>query len=114
MTLWVKIENETVVNVMVASADVIHRYEGEWIETAEDNSIRKQYAGIGYKYDRVKDQFVEPRVYPSWVLDDDNNWQPPTPYPREDRTETPVNNDFWRWIESKLEWVEFKNGDEEE
>jgi hypothetical protein len=41
--------------------------------------IRKQYAGIGFTYDAVNDVFIAPQPYPSWALDDNFNWQPPSP-----------------------------------
>ena len=64
--------------------------------TSYNNSIRKQYAGIGYSYDAVKDQFVSPKPYPSWTLDANNDWQPPTPKPEGE----------YRWDEETLGWVE--------
>ena len=65
--------------------------------TSYNNNIRKQYAGIGYSYDSVADVFIAPQPYPSWSLDADHNWQPPTPMPREGR---------WYWNEATLSWVE--------
>ena len=49
------------------------------VRTSYNNRIRKQYAGIGYTYDHVADQFVAPQPYTSWTLDANNDWQPPTP-----------------------------------
>jgi len=54
---------------------------GEWIQTSYNGNIRKQYAGIGYTYDHVRDEFVAPQPYPSWTLDENNDWQPPIPKP---------------------------------
>ena len=62
---------------------------------ATTNGYRKQYAGIGYTYDDVRDEFVQPQPYPSWTLDENNDWQPPTPKPSED----------YEWSEEDLEWV---------
>jgi hypothetical protein len=67
--------------------------------TSYNNKIRKQYAGIGYKYDSEADVFISPRPYESWTLDNEYNWQPPTPKP-EGR---------WRWDESKLSWIEIES-----
>ena len=47
--------------------------------TSYNNSIRKQYAGIGYTYDSVADVFVAPQPFPSWTLDSNYDWQSPTP-----------------------------------
>ena len=66
------------------------------VRTSYNNNIRKQYAGIGYTYDAVKDQFVAPKPYASWTLDSNNDWQAPTPKPEGSFT----------WDEETLAWVE--------
>ena len=66
--------------------------------TSYNNKIRKQYAGIGYSYDPIADVFIAPQPFPSWSLDDNFDWQPPTPMP----------NGFYRWDETNLEWVEIE------
>jgi hypothetical protein len=64
--------------------------------TSYNGNIRKQYAGIGFSYDAVSDVFIAPQPYPSWSLDADHNWQPPTSKPEGD----------WFWNEDDLTWVE--------
>jgi len=59
------------------------------------NGFRKQYAGIGFTYDADADVFVAPQPYPSWTLDGNHDWQPPTPKPEGD----------YIWNEAELEWV---------
>jgi hypothetical protein len=68
--------------------------------TSYNNNIRKQYAGIGYTYDAVNDVFITPQPYPSWSLDENFDWQPPTPRPE---------GDLWYWNEDSLSWIE-ENG----
>jgi len=70
-----------------------------WKQTSYNNNILKQYAGIGYTYDPVADVFIAPQPYPSWSLDADHNWQPPTPMPTEGR---------WNWDEITLTWVKIE------
>ena len=65
--------------------------------TSYNSKIRKQYAGIGYKYDATADVFISPQPYPSWSLDSNYDWQAPTPKPEG------LN---WCWDESTLSWVE--------
>jgi hypothetical protein len=65
------------------------------VRTSYNNRIRKQYAGIGYTYDVVRDEFVAPQPYPSWTLDENNDWQPPTPKP----------DGNYYWNENELVWV---------
>jgi hypothetical protein len=68
---------------------------GTWVQTSYNGNIRKQYAGIGFTYDAVKDQFVAPQPFPSWSLDSNNDWQAPTPKPEGSFT----------WDEETLAWV---------
>jgi len=65
--------------------------------TSYNHNIRKQYAGIGYTYDAINDVFIAPQPYPSWSLDENFDWQPPTPRPEEG---------FWYWDENSLSWLE--------
>ena len=67
--------------------------------TSYNNRIRKQYAGIGYKYDANADVFISPQPYPSWSLDENFDWQAPTPMPI---------NGKWFWDENTLNWIEIK------
>ncbi len=68
--------------------------------TSYNNNIRKQYAGIGYSYDSVNDVFIAPQPYSSWSLDDNFDWQPPTPQPAEKG---------WYWDELTLSWIEIES-----
>ena len=65
--------------------------------TSYNNNIRKQYAGIGFKYDADADVFISPQPYASWLLDENFDWQPPSPKPE---------GIGWRWNEESLEWVD--------
>jgi hypothetical protein len=40
----------------------------EFKQTSYSNSFRKQYAGIGHRYDASKDKFICPQPYASWSL----------------------------------------------
>jgi len=71
---------------------------GEWRQTSYNGSFRKQYAGIGFRYDAVADVFIAPQPFPSWTLDGNHDWQPPTPMPTEGAP--------WTWDEDTLSWVE--------
>ena len=46
-----------------------------------DDIAGKNYAGIGYTYDAVNQNFIAPQPYPSWILDSNDIWQPPVPQP---------------------------------
>ena len=59
---------------------------------------RKNYAGIGYAYDTVRDAFIEPKPFASWVLDEATcRWGAPVPRPATGQ---------WQWDEATLSWVE--------
>ena len=68
-----------------------------WRQTSYNANFRKQYAGPGFTYDADADVFIAPQPYPSWALDEDHDWQPPTPMPAEG---------MWVWDEPTLSWVE--------
>jgi hypothetical protein len=71
---------------------------GEWRQTSFNHSWRKQFAGIGYRYDAAGDVFIRPAPFPSWTLDEDHDWQPPVPMP--------TDGNLYRWDEDTLAWVE--------
>lgn len=99
-------ENNFVKQVLVVPDEQEHRGHdylandlnlgGRWIQTSYNNRIRKQYAGIGYYYDEQADVFVAPQPYPSWTLDENHDWQPPTPRPND--------GIMYFWNEEKLDW----------
>jgi hypothetical protein len=77
-------------------------FGGNWVQTSYNGSIRFNYAGIGYSYDKELDAFIAPKPFDSWVLDETTcSWIPPIQRP---------NNDFSLiWDEENLEWQESKN-----
>lgn len=82
----VRPEDSVVDNLIVADQDYIDTGDlgdpAEWLEYAYDGSIRLRAAVLGGTYDAEHDCFVDPKPYPSWVLDHDtHNWVAPVPYP---------------------------------
>lgn len=74
-------------------------YNPETREPAEDQSkaFRKNFAGIGYKYDKVRDAFIPPKLFDSWILNEDTCcWDPPIPYP--------IDGNEYYWDENILNW----------
>ena len=39
----------------------VAHFGGTWIQTSYNGNIRKNYAGIGYLYDPIRDAFIEPK-----------------------------------------------------
>jgi len=73
---------------------------GIWLQTSYTGAIRKNYAGIGHIYDSELDAFYELQPYPSWSLDSNCSWIPPTPYP----DIKAKDNCYYRWDEDSLSW----------
>jgi len=70
----------------------------------QSKAFRKNYAGLGYKYDPVRDAFVPPRPYASWVLDDTTClWKAPVDMPEDAGTGEPPKR--YRWDEITTAWV---------
>jgi hypothetical protein len=63
--------------------------------TSYNNNIRKQYAGIGFFYNADADVFVAPKPFPSWILNENYDWKPPTPKPEGN----------FGWDEESISWV---------
>jgi hypothetical protein len=70
----------------------------EWVQTSYNNSIRYNYAGIGFTWDPVNQAFYAPQPFNSWTLDSNYHWQPPVPYPTD-------GNEYF-WDESIQDWVD--------
>jgi hypothetical protein len=79
---------------------------GRWIQTSYNtyggvhanggDSLRYNYAGIGYSYDEIRDAFIAPQPFPSWILDEETClWNPPVPPP------SPLHV----WDESTQQWI---------
>jgi hypothetical protein len=60
------------------------------------NGYRKHFAGIGFIYNHEADIFVAPKPFPSWVLDENHDWQAPVARPSEG---------LWKWDEENRVWV---------
>jgi hypothetical protein len=68
-----------------------------WKQTSYNAKIRKNCAGIGYKYDAQRDAFIPPQPFPSWVLNEATClWDAPVAMPTEGRYE---------WDEPTTSWV---------
>jgi hypothetical protein len=66
--------------------------------TSYNGNIRKQYAGVGFSYDADADVFVAPKPFSSWTLDENHDWQPPTPKPTDGKR--------YAWFEPNQQWIE--------
>lgn len=46
-------------------------YGGIWKQTSYNGTDRKNYAGVGYTYDEIRDAFIPPKPEGSWVLNEE-------------------------------------------
>ena len=119
MAHFAKVENGIVTQVIVAEQDVIDSGlfgdPASWIQTSYNTcdgvhygpdgqpdggiALRKNYAGIGFKYDSTRDAFIPPKPYTSWKLNEDTClWEAPVAYPTDGK--------LYTWNESKKKWDE--------
>jgi hypothetical protein len=110
MSHFAKVSDGKVVQVIVAEPEFFQTFvdtsPGEWIQTSynthggqhpEGRPLRKNYAGIGFTYDRTRDAFIPPKPYASWTLNEDTClWDAPTPMP---------TDGVYTWDESTTSWV---------
>jgi hypothetical protein len=101
MSHFAKIENSVVTKVIVAEQDFINSgHVGDsflWVQTSYNGSFRKNYAGIGYTYDKSRDAFTPPKPYPSWILNEDTClWDAPAVMPSD--------GERYVWDEATTTW----------
>jgi hypothetical protein len=103
------VENNIVKRVLVVSDEQEHRGQefladdlglgGIWIQTFEDNNVRKNFAGIGHTYDQERDAFIAPKPFNKWVLNEETcQWESPVPYPDDENQ--------YVWNDNKGVWEE--------
>ena len=117
-------ENNVVTKVVVVSNDVATNEEAgvsflrdlykeptaNWKQTSYNSTIRKNFAGVDFTYDPVRDAFISPKPYDSWILNETTcRWEAPVICPN-----TYINNivnihneqipDTYLWNEETKTW----------
>ena len=73
-----------------------------WKQTSYNRKFRKNYAGVGYYYDSIRDAFIPPKPFPSWTLNEESClWDSAVPYPSDGKMYT-WNEDILNWQEINL------------
>ena len=103
MSHFAKLDNNIVTEVIVSEQDFINSGAvGDsflWVQTSYNGNFRKNYASVGGTYDKVRDAFIAPKPYPSWVLVEDTcQWKAPT--------DIPDDGQAYEWDEATTAWVE--------
>ena len=109
---FAKVVDSKVVSVIVAEPEFFDTFvdssPGQWIQTSYNTHggvhanggtpLRKNYAGIGYTYDAVRDEFIAPQPFASWTLNDDTClWEAPVAMPADGQ---------YVWDEATTSWKE--------
>jgi len=76
--------------------------EFNWKQTSYNGNFRKNYAGVGYKYDAGRDAFIPQQPpWASWVLNENTcNFEAPVPYP--------TDGNGYIWDEEQGLWVKIE------
>jgi len=112
MSHFAKVVNGIVTQVIVAELEFFDTFvdssPGEWVQTSyntfagqhpEGRPLRKNYAGIGYTYDRERDAFIPPKPFDSWVLNEETcQWDAPVEYPSDGKE--------YIWSDEQVNWIE--------
>ena len=102
MAHFAKLDNNVVTEVIVSEQDFINSGAvGDsflWVQTSYNGNFRKNYAAVGYTYDKTKDAFIAPKPYPSWTLVEDTcQWEAPVSYPTDGQS--------YSWDEDTTAWA---------
>lgn len=110
MAHFCKIENNIVTQVIVADTKewCESHLGGAWLQTSYNtfggvhktggDPLRKNYAGVGYTYDKERDAFIAPQPFQSWVLNGETClWEAPMPRPEDGK--------IYSWNEIDNTWV---------
>ena len=113
MANFAKVKDGVVTRVIIAEPEFFDTFidsePGEWIETSYNTiagvhtlggtPLRKNFAAIGYTYDRIRDAFIPPKPHSSWVLNEETCvYQAPTPRPTDGKQ--------YSWDENTTSWIE--------
>lgn len=113
MAHFAKVNGGIVEQVIVAEPEFFDTFvdssPGEWIQTSYNTyggvhktggtPLRKNYAAVGYTYDRELDAFIAPKPFDSWTLNEETClWEAPSAYPSDGKA--------YVWDEPTTSWVE--------
>ena len=120
MSHFAKVLDGKVTQVIVAEPEFFKTFvdssPGEWIQTSYNTHggvhysaetgepdggtpLRKNYAGIGFTYDRTRDAFIPPQPFASWTLNEQTClWDAPVAIPTDGK--------MYTWDEAKKQWDE--------
>lgn len=119
MTHFARVQDGIVTEVIVIEQDMVDTGlwgpPEEWVQTSYNTHggvhryggipLRKNFAGIGYIYDKDLDAFIPPKLFDSWILDEDTcYWKAPVEYPSDGGSYI-WNEETQQWEASNIEPV---------
>jgi hypothetical protein len=122
MAHYAKVVNNIVTQVIVAEEEFFKSFvdssPGEWIQTSyntrggvhynpetgepsadQSKALRKNYAGVGFTYNKEIDAFIPPKPYASWILNE-------TMFVWEAPVLMPTDGKIYTWDEENQTWLE--------
>jgi hypothetical protein len=101
MNYYAKVVNNRVLQVILAEQDLIDSGKlGDpdlWISASQDGEIRINFPSVGFSYDAMRDAFIPPKPYASWILNESTcQWTAPV--------EPPDTGLLYDWIEQTQSW----------
>jgi len=108
--IQVDVVNNNVATTEQTGIDFLNNFYGTndvWVQTSyntrggvhilDGTPFRKNYAGVGWKYDQTRDAFILPKPYSSWTLNETTcNWEAPVAYPDDGQK--------YSWNETNQTW----------
>jgi len=94
---------------------LVENLGGNWVKTSYNTiagehklggtPLRKNFAGVGYKYDKDRDAFLPPKPYENWTLNETTcTWDAPVTKPESNLED----GEFYEWDVDKNDWVKIK------
>lgn len=69
-----------------------------WVEV-DPNNVQS-----GFAWDKNRNKFIPPKIYQSWVFNDEKNmWEAPVQYPQDGK--------MYFWDENLIAWVLYQRGE---
>lgn len=124
MAHFAKVVDGVVTQVIVAEPEFFETFvdssPGEWIQTSyntrggvhynpetgepsadQSKALRMNYAAIGGTYSKMRDAFIPPKPFPSWVFVEETcTWKAPVDMPQDGK--------LYMWEEMTVSWAEIK------
>jgi len=92
MSKYAHIIDNVIDNIIICEDSNISLFSGTYIKVTQERGEAKN----GGSYNSQKDKFIDPQPYPSWILNEDDEWVSPTGQ---------GYTDGQAWNEEDQEWI---------